>query len=174
MWKRTPYLKTPLQQGEGTMPKYIVYCLLGNIFCSIWVSDELNTQQPPLLPAYYIVNTHSRHLLGEHWLAITLEEGGKAIFFWLFWIFYYNHQLQHEVFHHVFNTVCITYARELEGCLKKCSISLHRQCDKELCYGGRICWKKQQFNAASCMRSCNQLSRLLQLFKDCYRLWDAS
>ncbi len=55
--------------------------LLDALFCGVWASDELQTLQITLLLAFYIVNTHPQHLPGEHWLAITVEEGGKATFF---------------------------------------------------------------------------------------------
>ncbi len=93
--------------------------LLGNLFCGVWASDEIKTLQIISLPAFYIINTHPRHLPGEHRLAITVEEGGKATFFDSFGfspdfdylkascflenqrgiksIFYHNRQLQHAL-----------------------------------------------------------------------------
>lgn len=59
--------------------------LLGDAFCGVWASDQLPSLMHAFrLPAYMIVNIHPSHEPGEHWLAITLDEDGSAIFFDLF------------------------------------------------------------------------------------------
>lgn len=60
----------------------LLHSLLGDVFCGVWASDQLPMLNPSFrTPAYFIVNTHPAHMPGEHWLALTLENGGIATFF---------------------------------------------------------------------------------------------
>ena len=63
------------QEWEGLMSR-----LIGKQFCVVLACEELPTEKWPERPAMFIVNTHPKHMLGEHWLAVTLEEeGGRKI-----------------------------------------------------------------------------------------------
>ena len=60
----------------------LLHRLLGDVFCGVWASDQLNLLTREFqTPAYFIVNTHPSHLPGEHWLSLTLEQDGSASFF---------------------------------------------------------------------------------------------
>lgn len=63
------------QELEGLMTR-----LIGKQFYGVWACDELPIEKWPERPAMFIVNTHPKHMPGEHWLAVTLEdEGGRKI-----------------------------------------------------------------------------------------------
>jgi hypothetical protein len=54
--------------------------LTGKQFCGVWACDELPIEKWQERPPIFIVNTHPKHMLGEHWLAVTLEDkGGRRI-----------------------------------------------------------------------------------------------
>lgn len=54
---------------------------IDKIFHGVMACDELPTSTLRKFPALFIVNTHPRHMPGEHWLALCLNDENTGEFF---------------------------------------------------------------------------------------------
>lgn len=64
-------------------------------FIGVFAIDDLpKFTTTPKIPFRFIVNTHTRNLPGEHWIAVSCEDSHIALLFDPLG-FYYPHQLMH-------------------------------------------------------------------------------
>lgn len=168
--------------------------LLGDSFCGVWASDQLPLlRQSFRLPAYMIVNTHPAHEPGEHWLALTLEEGQKASFFDSFGfspefshypksileflkkrcetISYHTHQFQHTL-----STTCGQHC-VFYLCHRACGLSFenvlslyHDDFTRNDSMVSNFVKKYQRCMRQQRAASFHHTVCSLQMFKDCYKL----
>lgn len=141
------------------------------------------------------MNTHPRHLPGEHWLALTVEKHGKATFFDSFGlspefeyyptsilrflerqrgikqILHHNRQLQHEL-SDVCGQHCAYYLCLRGSGLSYADVLSHYKDDpvRNDAMVSEFVKKYQKCLAYPCGGNSNQLACSLQMFKDCYRL----